>query len=117
MRYYLDEDLSARVAVIARARGLDVVSSHECGRDGLPDIEQLQLAGDENRTFVTRNRDDFIALTARFFEHHWLHAGLVIVPRSLPNANFRAIATALLRFDREHQRDTTTYAIYYLVPG
>ena len=68
MQFYLDEDLSQRVADLARAQGLDVVSSHECGRDGLSDEEQLRLAAEKGRCFVARNRNHFIPLTVQFFE-------------------------------------------------
>jgi hypothetical protein len=65
MRFLLDEDLPPKVAVIARSLGLDVVSVHEIGRTGLSDEAQLRFAASETRILVTRNRDDFIALTRR----------------------------------------------------
>jgi uncharacterized protein (DUF433 family) len=37
VRFYLDEDLSPRAASIARAQGVDVLNSHDCGRNGLAD--------------------------------------------------------------------------------
>src|SRR5438046_914313 len=40
VRFYLDEHLSARIAEIARALGLDVVSPHEVGRHRLSDQER-----------------------------------------------------------------------------
>lgn len=114
MKFYLDEDLSDRVAAIARARGLDVISSHECGRDGLPDNEQLRLAAEDRRCMVTRNRDDFVQLTVQFFEQQLPHAGVLIVPRSLPNADAARIADALGAFAESHADAVMDYAWTFL---
>jgi len=115
IRFYLDEDLPYRVAVIARANGLDVVSSHECGRNGLPDEEQLRLAANEGRCLVTRNRDDFQALTLRFFESGWSHAGVLIVSRSLPSQDPGGLARALVAYARAHEDGLPAYTIGWLV--
>lgn len=37
MRFYLNEDLSPKVAELARDRGVDAVSVHEIGAAGLSD--------------------------------------------------------------------------------
>lgn len=116
MRFYLDEDLSDRVASIARAQGLDVLSSHECGRDGLSDEAQLSLAGEEGRCLVTRNRNHFVLLTVRFFENQSPHAGVLLVVRSLANDGFAGIATALVSYARRHDAGLPTYAIDFLAP-
>ena len=114
MLLYLDEDLPARVAVIARSLGVDVVSSHECGRDGLSDDEQLRLAANEGRCFVTRNRDDFIALTVQRFEAGEPHAGVLIVTRRLVKAGPEVIAHTLAAFARDHPNSLPPYTIDYL---
>ena len=115
MRLYLDEDLSHRIAEIGRAHGLDVVSSHECGRDGLSDEDQLRLAAAEGRCFVTRNYGCFAALTRSFLEKGSPHPGVVHVPRSVPNDAFADIAAALLKYSREHP-GLSSYQIDYLRP-
>ena len=117
MRFYLDEDLPARVAVLARAQGLDVVSSHECGRDRLPDDQQLRLAAQDGRCLVTRNARDFVPLTRDFAERQWPHAGLLIVARSLPNHAFASIARALSAFARTRGEDLPTYTVLFLSPA
>lgn len=116
MRFYLDEDLSDRVASIGRARGLDVVSSHECGRDGLADEVQLRLAAEEGRCLVTRNRNHFVLLTVRFFDNQWPHAGILIVSRSLANDDFAGIAGALVGYAHQHESGLPSYAIGFLAP-
>jgi len=114
VRFYLDEDLSDRVATIARAQGLDVVSSHECGRNGLPDEDQLRLAAEEGRCFVTRNASDFVPLTTRFFENEWPHLGLLIVSASLANDDFAGIARALVAYAQSHPDELPSYMTDYL---
>ena len=114
MRFYLDEDLSPRVAEIARAQGLDVVSAHELGHRKLPDGELLRLAALDERCLVTRNRNDFIRHTQQFFENEWPHAGVLTVPRSLPNDDFARIARALIEYAQRHEGRIESYTLDYL---
>ena len=95
LRFLLDEDLPPRVAVIARTFGVDVVSVHEIGRIGLSDEDQLAFAAAESRVLVTRNRDDFIALTRRAYATNAPHHGVLLVPRSVPNTQPERIARAV----------------------
>jgi predicted nuclease of predicted toxin-antitoxin system len=95
MRFLLDEDLPPNAAVIARSLGLEAVSVHEIGRTGLPDEDQLSFAASETRILVTRNRDDFIALTHRAYATNAPHHGVLLVPRSAPNTHPERIARAL----------------------
>ena len=113
-RYYLDEDLPLSVAVAGRSLGLDVIRSHESGRDGLSDDEQLRLAALDQRCFVTRNRDDFIVLTTQCFAQGSPHAGVLIVPRSLPNRDPGRMARALLAFDEIHESELPSYTLLFL---
>ena len=116
MRFYLDEDQSDVAAVIARERGSDVTCSHEEGRDGTPDHEQLAYAAAQGRAIVTRNYPDFHRLTVEFQRQGRLHAGVLMVPSSLPNDAYRAIAEAIVRYDREHPDGMPPYMIDYLAP-
>src|SRR5438105_809400 len=117
MLFYLDEDLSQQVAAIARSLGVDTTSSHECGRDGLSDHEQLQLAAQDGRCVVTRNRDDFIALTVVCFENRWPHAGVLIVTSRLARAGAAAVAHALAAYARNHPDGVPSYTTDYLHPA
>ena len=117
MRFYLDEDLSSRVAEIARGLGLDAVSMHERGQHGFPDDELLRLAALEGRCFVTRNRADFVRLTVQFFENEWPHRGLLIVSHALRNDDFAALAHALLAYTQRHPGDREDYTIDFLAAG
>ena len=109
MRFLLDEDLSPRVAQVARGLGLDVTSIHELGRRGLSDHEQLPRAAVDGRVFVTRNRDDYIHWTREFYRALLPHAGVLIVSRRIPLDKPERIAHALLRWTQqstEHLADS-----------
>lgn len=116
MRFCLDEDLSQQVAEICRRRGLDIVSSHECGRDGLSDEDQLRLAAADGRCYITRNYSDFAALTRTFWETGWPHAGVLFVAPFLRNERFADIAMALVNYDGEHPEGLLSYQVDYLKP-
>ena len=113
MRFLLDEDLNPAVAEIARGLGMDVLSVHEIDRRGLRDEDQLRFSASQQRIFVTRNRDDFLALNLTFFQTGEPHAGLLIVPRSLPNHLPERIAHALRRW-RERTGDAGASFIDFL---
>ena len=114
MRFLLDEHLSPRIAEIARGSGLDVASVSQLGARGLSDEQQLTLAASEGRCFVTRDRADYIILTRQFFAEGRSHAGVVLIPSSLPTNHFTGIARALLRFAEEHADAALAYSITYL---
>ena len=116
MRFFLDEDLSDVIAAIARERGIDIVSAHEIGRKGMPDIDQLVWPAQENRAVVTRNYDDFTNLTREFAGAAQPHAGVVFVPHSLHPRNYSGIAAAIVQFNVEHPDGVPPYSIWWLRP-
>lgn len=78
-RLYLDADMSPRIAEIGRGLGLDVISAHEIGMADAEDADQLARAASDGRVMVTRNRDDFFALTIEAYHNRSPHGGLLIV--------------------------------------
>lgn len=114
MRFYLDEDLSGKIADIARGMGVDMVSAHGCGNLGVEDDVHLAFAAKEGRCLVTRNRDHFIALTVKFFEEQRPHAGVLVVPYTLPGDRFRLIARAIAQYDSEHPEGISAYGLDYV---
>lgn len=115
MRFHLDEDQSTSTARAARRRYiLDTTSSHELGLDHAPDDEQLLYAGREGRCLVTRNGGDFISLTASFRSEQLPHAGVLIVPPSMPNEAFNRIARALAWYHALYPDGVPPYFVSYL---
>ena len=113
MRFLLDEDLTPAIAEIARGLGLDVISVHEIDRRGYSDEEQLRFSASQQRIFLTRNRNDFLRLTTAFFQTGEAHAGLLIVPHSLPNHRPERIAHALKRWEARAV-DSGSYFVDFL---
>ncbi|MGD9326908.1 MAG: DUF5615 family PIN-like protein, partial [Desulfobacterales bacterium] len=114
MKLYLDEDISPKVSVILRQKGMDAVSAHETGMLEASDEEQLSFAAAEGRVMVTRNRDDFIALTVQFFDDLKPHRGLIIIPHTIPGSEFSKLATLLVKISKDYPQDLEPYTIEFL---
>src|SRR5215471_393894 len=114
MRYYLDEDLSHRLAARLRKANVSTTSAHEDGADGWTDEAQLLKAGREGRCLVTRNRNDFIELTVQFYRDGRPHAGVLIVPYSFPGDQITPLARALIRYAKARPRGMMAYEIAFL---
>jgi predicted nuclease of predicted toxin-antitoxin system len=114
VKLYLDEDISPKVSVILRKRGIDAVSAHETGMLGASDERQLSFAATKGRAMVTRNRDDFITLTVQFFEALKQHKGLIIVPHTIPGSEFSKLATLLVKFSKDYSQGLEPYTIEFL---
>lgn len=80
MRLYFDEDAS-EYAVIRnlRARGVDVTSAVEEGRNGFSDPEQLVFATEQGRVICTSNLGDFISLHTDSLSQGKPHAGIILI--------------------------------------
>ena len=114
MKLYLDEDISPKVSVILRKKGLDAVSAHETDMLEASDEEQLSFAAAEGRVMVTRNRDDFITLTVQFFDDLKPHRGLLIIPYTIPGSECSKLATLLVKISKEYPQGLEPYTIEFL---
>ncbi len=114
MKFYLDEDLSPEIAEILRKSGIDALSAHEAGMREVSDRKQIEFAATEKRYLVTRNRDDFIRLTVRFFNDQRPHCGVLIVPYTLPGDQFSRIASLIKKFSSRHQKGLAPYSVAFL---
>lgn len=109
MKFFTDENISLRVADLLRGRGVEAISVHESGMAGASDLEIMEFAASNGRCVVTRNRDDFLALTERFFAEGRAHAGILVIAKSIPAKAPRLIADAVERYARQHPEDVYDY--------
>ena len=117
MKLYLDEDISPKIAVLLRKMNVDAVSAHERGMIGASDEDQFLIAVSEKRVMVTRNRNDFVALTVRFFEDLEPHHGLLIVSHTIPGSDFRLLADLIAAYAKEHKEGLLPYTIEFISRG
>jgi hypothetical protein len=111
--FYLDENLSPRIAELLRSRGLDVVSAHELSNTRLDDRSQLRHATSNRRAIVTCDIRDFSELTGEFIAANAEHAGIVLVPPTFPTDDFAALADAIEHIARQYP-DGLGGAVVYL---
>ncbi|MCT7972563.1 DUF5615 family PIN-like protein [Laspinema olomoucense] len=78
---YTDEDMSALVATLLKARGLDITTVPEQGAIGKTDSEQLEFASGVGRCILTHNRVDFEQLHLQYIVEGKEHGGIIIVPQ------------------------------------
>lgn len=109
-RLYFDEDVSARVADLIRARGFDVLTTGDARRLGSDDHGQLAFSADSDRVFITHNRRDFERLAVEFFKSSRMHAGVVIAVRRDP----RELAGRLLELLNQRSADEFVNQTIYI---
>lgn len=114
MKFYLDEDLSQKIAERLRAQGIDAVGAHEAQAEGFSDAQQLEIASRQKRCLVTRNRNDFITLTLHAYHTQQPHHGVLIVPYSFPGDQFTRLTKALADYATTHLQGLPPYTIEFL---
>ncbi len=114
MKFYLDEDISPRVAVVLRKRGIDVVSTHDVGNIGLTDSGQLAFAAREKRGLVTRNARDFVEISREAVRRHEPHAGIILCPPTIRGHEVGHLAAALARVSQRFPQGLGEYDVIYL---
>jgi predicted nuclease of predicted toxin-antitoxin system len=87
VEFYLDNDLAAGVALSLRTAGHVAISARDLRLRRATDDEQLLVAADAGRVFVTHNEDDFTLLHdawRKWFSAKGVqaqHAGILVVPQ------------------------------------
>ena len=114
MKFLVDEDLSEEIAVILRAKGFDALHLREIGLSGAEDQEVLDEAARQERCVITRNRNDYLALTEFFFHEGRPHYGVLIITRSYPGNQTSRIGQAIASLCRDHPETFQPYAFLFL---
>jgi predicted nuclease of predicted toxin-antitoxin system len=114
VKFYLDEDLSPKIAVALRRKGIDAVSAHEVGNIQVSDPDQLAHAAREGRCLVTRNARHFLALSREAINRQQPHAGILLCSPRFTGAEFRSIAGRLVQLAKQFPRGLGPYDIFYL---
>jgi hypothetical protein len=79
IKLYLDEDTINRALIRAlRARGVDVLTSHEADLLGASDEEHLTFATNQARTVFTFNTRDFVVLHKNYVSEGLEHSGIIV---------------------------------------
>jgi hypothetical protein len=92
---YLDEDVSALVARLVRARGFTATTTQEAGQEGKSDPEQLAYVASRRWTILTHSRVDFERLAAEYFTTGQTHSGIIIAMRRPPHELCRRLLAML----------------------
>jgi predicted nuclease of predicted toxin-antitoxin system len=84
IRIFLDENMDVRIAKVLRARGFAALTTHEVGRRGASDADQLAYCAENGYAIVTMDRLDFELLAKEYFYAGQQHAGIILVSEDSP---------------------------------
>jgi predicted nuclease of predicted toxin-antitoxin system len=94
MRFLIDECLHQSLVGVAHRAHFEANHVNHLGLSGKPDWELAERIVEDEFTFVTNNRLDFIHL----FGQMELHAGLIVLVPSVVPALQRALFEAAIRY-------------------
>ena len=114
MKFYLDANLSRRIAERLRQRGHDAVSAQEVGNIERSDPEQLAYASAEGRALVTKDIRHFIKLSRDAVASQKPHAGIILCPQSLTGTEIDTIAERLIAIAERFPEGLGGYDVLYL---
>lgn len=96
IRFYFDRHIMSKLAAELRARGFDILTTEEAGKDTASDEEQLAFATSQRRSILSFNIRDFAPLHEQWSAANRRHAGIV-VSRQLGSRQFGAFLQRMLR--------------------
>lgn len=104
VRFYLDENVTERLADALISLGIDAISANR-GHKGLDDATQLLIATDLSRALVTNNTADYLLLhrawivwsTAWNLDPVPRHAGIMLI-HSASGYDYKRIASEIKAF-------------------
>ena len=94
MRFLIDECLHESLVRVAHAAGFVATHVNHLGLSGQPDRALAERITEDEYTFVTNNRGDFI----RLFTKMEFHVGLIILVPNVVPALQRALFVGALRY-------------------
>ena len=105
LRLYLNENLSWRIAKALREYGYDVISSHEAEMDQTDDPTQFAFAVSQNRSVVTNNFSDFIALDEEYRKRGKTHYGIILTTKSTLPVIIRRLRALIEKMSIEEMKN------------
>jgi predicted nuclease of predicted toxin-antitoxin system len=106
---YLDEDVSALIAKLLRARAYTVLTTQEAGHVAASDEAQLEYATSQQLAILTHNRDDFLELARQYATAGKHHCGIIIAIRRSPYDIARRLLSLLDRTTADEMDDQTIF--------
>jgi predicted nuclease of predicted toxin-antitoxin system len=111
MRFLIDECLHESLVGVAHGAGFEASHVNHLGLSGKPDWELAERTVNDEFTFVTNNRADFL----RLFAEKELHGGLIVIIPNVVPALQRALFRAAIQY--LGRRDLINAAIEVSVDG
>lgn len=99
VRVYVDEDVSAVLGMLLRARNVDAATARDVGMLGKRDDEHFSKAIELRRVLITHNRVDFENLYTQALKENKSHDGVIILSRK---RDVYSSAQRLIRFFALH---------------
>jgi hypothetical protein len=94
---HLDEDIDRRLVPPLRSDGYDILTVEAAGQQ-LSDLEQLRFATAQGRLLVSHNQVHFRRLHRQLMAEGQEHAGIVLLPQTVPLSRLIARARLLMEW-------------------
>jgi hypothetical protein len=109
IKLYLDEDMHHRIAQALRLRGWTALTTHEAGRQGSTDIQQLQFTIAGGYAMLTYNVADFPRLHYELVRGGQHHPGIIVATQDDPAANARTLLRLVSVFSADDLADQLVF--------